>query len=83
MSETRRGISQSEQHKAARAAAMLGKKNKAANSPLSIKIEVFDKETNKSSSFDSIREAAIALNIDRRRITNYLQNNQEKLFKGR
>jgi hypothetical protein len=62
MSEARLGISQSEQHKAARATAMLGK-NKGANSALSIKIEVFDKETNKSSSFGSMREAARALNF--------------------
>jgi group I intron endonuclease len=47
------------------------------------KIEVFDKETNKTTSYDSLGEAARALNINYRVISNYFRQNQEKPYKKR
>jgi len=47
------------------------------------KIEVFDKSTNQSTTYDSIRAAARALNIKSGRIDMYFANNQQKPYKGR
>jgi group I intron endonuclease len=46
-------------------------------------IEVFDKETNQTTTYDSINEAARALNILRLSIVMYFKNNQQKPYKGR
>jgi group I intron endonuclease len=53
-----------------------------AGSP-SQKIEVFDKDTNQSTIFDSIVAAARALNIHQATISKYLINNRKKPYKGR
>jgi hypothetical protein len=47
------------------------------------KIEVFDKETNKTTIFESISEAEIALNIPRSSINSYFAHNQKKAYKNR
>ena len=44
-------------------------------------IEVTDKKTNKTTSYDSISEAARALNITKQAISNYIKNNQKKPYK--
>jgi hypothetical protein len=51
---------------------------------LSQKIEVFDNENKETTSYDSIHEAARALNLPRHNtISNYIQRNQQKPYKGR
>jgi len=58
-------------------------KPEGAGSP-SQQIEVFDKENNQTTTYDSIHEAARALNLpSHKTITNYIKNNQQKLYKGR
>jgi hypothetical protein len=48
------------------------------------KIEVFDKENNQTTIYDSIREAARALNIPSyKSISKYFTNNQQKPYKDR
>jgi len=47
------------------------------------KIEVFDKETNLTATFDSFSAAAIALDIRYGAIKNYFYKNQQKPYKGR
>jgi len=47
------------------------------------KIEVFDKDKNQITTYDSMREAAIALNINRTVISKYFSRNQTKPYKGR
>lgn len=49
----------------------------------SIKLQVFDKETNKTTIYSSISEAATNLNINPRRISMYLSRNQQKPYKNR
>jgi len=51
--------------------------------PTSIKIEVTDSTNNTINSYDSIGEAAKALNIKHTRIVMYFINNQKKPYKGR
>jgi hypothetical protein len=46
-------------------------------------IEVIDKKTNQTTTYDSIREAARALNINPSSIVMYFANNQKKPYKGR
>ena len=46
-------------------------------------IEVTDKKNNQTTSYDSIHEAARALNIKQSRISMYFANNQQKPYKGR
>lgn len=47
------------------------------------KVEVFDKKTNKTTTYNSISEAARALNLSNHKIiTNYILRNQKKLYKG-
>jgi len=50
--------------------------------PTSQVIEVFDLEENISTIYNSIREAARALNIHKSVIDNYFKNNQKKPYKG-
>jgi hypothetical protein len=45
-------------------------------------IEVIDKKNNKTTTYDSINEAAIALDIKRSRISMYFKNNQVSPYKG-
>ena len=47
------------------------------------KIEVFDKDTNQTTYYDSINKAATALDINHARIVNYFSRNQKKPYKGR
>jgi hypothetical protein len=48
------------------------------------KIEVVDKENNQTTTYDSISEAARALNLPNfQAIANYIKNNQTKPYKGR
>ena len=54
-----------------------------ASQPNSIKIEVLDLEINTKTTYPSIREAAKALNINHRTITNYFTNKQQKPYRGR
>jgi hypothetical protein len=61
---------------------MFGKKN-SASQPNSIKIEVTDLYLNSKTTYNSVREAARALNIDRKTISNYFKNNQIKPYKKR
>jgi len=46
-------------------------------------IEVFDIKNNQTTTYDSISEAARALNINHTRIVKYFANNQTKSYKGR
>jgi group I intron endonuclease len=57
-------------------------KYEGAGTP-SQKIEVFDKETNLTTPYDSIHSAAKALDIPRNSISKYFSQNQKKPFKGR
>lgn len=45
-------------------------------------IEVFDNNTNETTTYDSINKAARALNINVQAISNYFANNQQKPYKG-
>jgi len=47
------------------------------------KIKVFDLQENITTTYNSIREAARALNINNATIVNYFTNNQKKPYKGR
>lgn len=47
------------------------------------KIEIFDKDKNETTTHDSIRAAARALNIKQSRIATYFSQNQKKPYKGR
>ena len=46
-------------------------------------IKVLDKKTNETKHYNSINEAAQALNIRQTSISNYLNRNQIKAYKGR
>ena len=46
-------------------------------------IEVFDNKNNTTTSYNSMSEAAITLNINIRRISEYFINNQQKPYKAR
>jgi hypothetical protein len=48
-----------------------------------IRIEVFDKETNKTTIYNSMREAGRALNIPHYIISKYFSKNQQKPYKNR
>jgi len=48
----------------------------------SIKIEVTNNKNNQIITYDSICEAARALNINHTRIVKYFANNQQKPYKG-
>jgi group I intron endonuclease len=50
--------------------------------PNSIKIEVTDNKNNQTITYDSIHEAAKALNINHTRIVKYFSRNQKKPYKG-
>ena len=51
--------------------------------PSRIKIEVIDSKNNTTTSYNSISEAARALNLpSHKAISNYIKNNQVKPYKG-
>jgi group I intron endonuclease len=60
-----------------------GKPKAEGAGKLSQKIEVFDKDTNETTRYDSISAAARALNINQARISKYFFRNQQNLYKGR
>jgi Fic family protein len=62
--------------------AMLGNTN-SKNHPNSQQIEIFDEKTNQTTTYNSIREAARALNINNATIVKYFANNKKKPYKGR
>jgi group I intron endonuclease len=62
--------------------AMVGNTN-SKNHPNSQQIQVFDEKTNQTTTYNSIREAARALNINKSSIVTYFANNQQKPYKGR
>jgi len=51
--------------------------------PNNTRIEVTDNKNDTTTSYDSMSAAAIALNINKRRISAYFLNNQVKPYKGR
>ena len=62
---------------------MYGKaRSKEAGKPAH-KIEVFDKETNKYSVFDSVSAAARTLNIRSSSISRFIAKNQQEPFRNR
>jgi hypothetical protein len=63
---------------------MLYKLESALSSPSNRqKIEIFDKKINQTTYYNSISEAATALNINRTIIVNYFARNQKKPYKDR
>src|SRR5690242_7379500 len=62
---------------------MFGKSKAEGAGRPSQKVEVFDKETNLTTTFDSFSAAAIALDIRLEVIKNYFARNQQKPYKGR
>jgi group I intron endonuclease len=61
---------------------MYGKPRPEVSGRPSQAIEVTDNKTNDTTTYDSISAAARALNIDRRRISEYFARNQQKPYKG-
>ena len=59
-----------------------GKKVEGSGKPSQV-IEVSDIKNNTTTSYNSINEAARALNINHTRIVMYFANNQTKPYKGR
>jgi transcriptional antiterminator len=59
-----------------------GQKNTAYH-PSSLKIKVLDLKLNTTTTYNSIREAARALNINKTSIQNSFYRNQQKPYKGR
>lgn len=79
----RLGKTHSEETREKLSIAMKGKSRaKEAGRP-SQKIEVFDKKNNQTTYYDSIHEAARALNIRQNVISMYFKNNQKKAYKER
>jgi group I intron endonuclease len=70
--ETRKQISDSK----------IGQARPAGSGSPSQAIEVTDVKNNNKTSYNSISEAAIALNIQQSRISLYFKNNQVKPYKG-
>jgi len=62
--------------------AMVGNTN-SQNQSNSQEIQVFDEKTNQTTTYNSIREAARALNIKHTTIVQYFSNNQKKPYKNR
>lgn len=61
---------------------MMGKSN-SRNQSNAQKIKVLDLETNLTTTYDTIGEAARALNLRQSSISKYFIKNREKPFKGR
>jgi hypothetical protein len=64
-------------------AKLRGRNKPSGSGKPSQRVEVLDKETNLSTTFDSFRAAAIALDIRPEVIKNYFVRNQSKPYKGR
>jgi hypothetical protein len=62
---------------------MFGKPKPIGSGKLAKAIKVFDKETNETTYYSSINEAAIALNISQPSISYNLKSKKQKPYKGR
>jgi len=60
---------------------MIGNTN-SQNQSNSQEIQVLDEKTNKTTTYNSIHEAARALNINKSVIDNFFIRNQQKPYKG-
>ncbi len=78
----RKGTPKSEETLGKMSASKMGNYN-AKNQPNSLKIQVTDLETNISTTYDSIRAAERALNLNYGIITKYFTRNQQKPYKNR
>jgi group I intron endonuclease len=78
-----RGRKHSEETKIKMSEALLGRPRPEGSGSPSKKIEVFDNKTNLTTTYESIREAARALDIKQCRISTYFSNNQKSPYKGR
>jgi group I intron endonuclease len=81
LAAAKKGIKKSEETRAKMSASKMGNTN-AKNHPNFIKIEVTDLELNTKTIYNSIHEAARALNIHPGRISEYFTRNQKKPYKG-
>jgi hypothetical protein len=59
------------------------KHKNSLSQPTKIKIEVTDLELNTKTIYHSMNEAARALNINHKIISNFFRNKQQKPYKGR
>jgi group I intron endonuclease len=82
ISASMKGIPKSDEAKAKMSASQLGNTN-AKNQPNSVKIEVLDLDTDKTTIYPSANAAAKALNISQPAITMYFKRNERKPLKGR
>jgi len=89
IAEARIGLKHSQETKAKLAEARIGLKHSQETKskisdamPTSIKIEVTDITNNTTTYYDSISEAARALNINKAIIAMYFSRNQQKPYKG-
>jgi hypothetical protein len=82
MSASHMGRKRSEEHKANISASKMGN-SYGKNQPNALKIQVTDLELNTKTTYNSIRAAARALNINYGVITTYFRRNQQKPFRGR
>jgi len=82
MSASQMGRKKSLESRAKMSASKMGNSN-AKNHPNSLKIEVTDLEKDTSTIYNSMREAAKALNIHVSIISRYFSNNQKKPYKKR
>jgi len=78
-----KGQKHSEETKRKMSEARLGSNRPAGSGRPSQNVEVFDKETNLTATFDSFSAAATALDIRYEAIKNYFSKNQQKPYKGR
>jgi len=62
--------------------AKLGQARPEGSGRASLRIEVFDNKKNSTNIYESIGEAARALNIDKSIISSYFKRNQQKPYKG-
>jgi group I intron endonuclease len=82
MSASHMGRKRSEEDKANISASKMGN-SYGKNQPNALKIQVTDLELNTKTTYNSIRAAARALNINYGVITTYFRRNQQKPFRGR
>ena len=82
ISEAKKGKTLNEETKTKISDAMVGNTN-AKNQLNSQQIQVLDEKTNQTTTYNSIREAARALNINNATIVQYFSNNQKKPYKNR
>ena len=82
ISDSLKGVLKSEQTKGKISVAMLGKPKIEGSGRPSQQISVIDNKTNQTTTYDSIRAAARALNMDCGIISSYLKRNQQKPYNG-